>query len=91
MGLFFSSLCRNQIIAAVLTFVGMFALLLMGLLQSFDTAPAVRAALKRLTYYDSWDAALKGRLMVRDMILQGSFAFFWLFLTTKVLEARRWS
>ena len=93
MGLFFSSLSKNQIIAAVLTFAGMLVIFLLYFLQQQvdSVGPVWRAVFKRLTYHELWDAALRGRLMVRDMFLQASLAFFWLFLTVKVLEARRWS
>ncbi|MCE9534629.1 MAG: ABC transporter permease [Planctomycetes bacterium] len=92
MGLFFSSLSKNQIIGAVLTFIGMLVLLLIGRLQGSKAVSALwQAVFRHLSYTDTWDAALLGQLHLREMILQGSFAFFWLFLTVKVLEARRWS
>ena len=92
MGIFFSSLSQNQIIAAVLTFIGMLVIMILGFLQNFEgVAPIWRVVFKNLSYSEVWEASLKGRLMVREMILQGSFTVFWLFLTVKVLEARRWS
>lgn len=92
MGLFFSSLSKNQIIAAVLTFMGMLLIMFLGSLQNGDfVAPLWRVVFGHLSYRDLWTESLKGRLHVRDMVLQGSFSIFWLFLTMKVLEARRWS
>jgi ABC-2 type transport system permease protein len=92
MGLFFSSLTKSQMAAAVLTFVTMLGLLLVIVLQQLESmGPLWRAVLNHLSYYALWEDALNGRLMVREMLLQGSFTFFWLFLTVKVLEARRWS
>ena len=46
---------------------------------------------QHLSYWNLLNESLQGRIHVRDMILQGSFSIFWLFLTVKVLEARRWS
>jgi ABC-2 type transport system permease protein len=92
MGLFISSLTTNQIIAATLTFMGMIVIMVMGFLQNTDiVGPIWKVVFKHLSYPELWDNALRGHLQVREMILQGSFAFFWLFLTVKVLEARRWS
>ena len=95
MGLFFSSLSKNQVIAAVLTFIGMVFIFLLGALGQFERFEAVspmwRAVFRNISYSNLWESSLMGRVQVRQMILQGSFAFFWLFLTVKVLEARRWS
>jgi hypothetical protein len=92
MGLFFSSLSRNQIIAAVLTFIGMLLLLMMSSLEADDTIrPLWRAVFRQISYGGLWRSSLNGRLPVRDLVTQGSLAVFWLFLTVKVLEARRWS
>jgi hypothetical protein len=38
-----------------------------------------------------WIDATDGKLYLRDMIYQISATVFWLFMTVKVLEVRRWS
>ena len=92
MGLFFSSLTRNQIVAAMLTCAGMFALLLTVVLRGQDFIPdGLRAAIGKLDYLTLWSNALAGQLMLTDVFIQLSLAVFWLFLTVKVLEARKWS
>jgi ABC-type transport system involved in multi-copper enzyme maturation permease subunit len=92
MGLFFSSLSRNQVIGAVLTFMGMLVIFFLGILSSLEAvAPLWRGVFRHLSYADLWEAALLGQVHVREIVLQGTFAFFWLFMATKVLEARRWS
>lgn len=94
MGLFFSSLSKNQIIGAVLTFMALLLLTIIGssMVQRRESVGALwKAVFQHLSYSELWLSSLKGRLHVREMILQGSFTFFWLFLTVKVLEARRWS
>jgi len=90
MGLFFSALTRNQIIAAVLTFVGMLALVFIYFASNF-AGPEWRPLLSHLTFLGLWWDALEGRLHLRDIIIQLSIAVFWSFLAIKVLEARRWS
>jgi ABC-2 type transport system permease protein len=91
MGLFFSSLTRNQIIAAVMTFMGMMFLLTFFLLEQLNIGPTFAALIKQLSFIDLWITSLGGKLYIRDIVLQLSVAVFWLYLTVKVLEARKWS
>src|SRR5262249_32963494 len=90
MGIFFSALTRNQIIAAVLTFVGMLALIFVFFASNF-AGPEWRPVPPPLSFLGRWWGALEGRLHLRDVIIQLSLAVFWSFLAVKVLEARRWS
>ena len=92
MGLFFSSLSKNQIIGAVLTFIGMLAAIVVSMVQNAEFVGKVwQGVFRHISFRELWGESLNGRIHVRDMILQGSFSIFWLFLTVKVLEARRWS
>jgi ABC-2 type transport system permease protein len=95
MGLFFSSLTRNQIIGAVLTCAGMFAWLFtyFGANQLRDSSPNSPwiAVLTHMSFVDLWFNSTEGRLQPEYLIFQLTAAFLWLFLTVKVLEARRWT
>jgi hypothetical protein len=92
MGMFFSSLTRNQIVAAGLTFVGMLAWLVpFYVLRDIPEETTKFVVLRPLSFVHLWIDALQGRLHVHDMFVQASIAVFWSFLTVKVLEARRWS
>ncbi len=90
-GLFFSALTRNQIIAAIGTFVAMFLLIVLSMLGYND-------ALQRQT---GWAEAIRfvsilfqvhsfgsGQLDLRFLAVHLSVAAFMLFLTIKVLESR---
>ncbi len=90
MGLFFSSLTRNQIVSAVLTFMGMMFFLCFFLLQRMQIGANWSAVFKQLSFVDLWIQSLGGMLYIRDMVLWLSIAVFWLFLTVKVLESRKW-
>lgn len=92
-GLFFSCITKNQIIAAVLTFVYV----------SFQWIPYARSAVFRLpegsvwneilqyvSYLDLWNLSLSGVFAPRFLMFHLSVAFFFLFLTVKVLESRKW-
>lgn len=94
MGAFFSSLTKNQIVAAVLTFVmlaiSLFLRFHVYLPISVDSVKSVLSALASVSYWPLWMESLKGQLLVRDLILQVSIGLFWTFLTLKSLEARKW-
>jgi ABC-type transport system involved in multi-copper enzyme maturation permease subunit len=94
-GLFFSTITRNQIVAAVLTFVVMFALLLCYFIRNGQIAigfpPFLRTALGHLSFVHMWGASLGGRLPLRDVLLFTSIGAFWVFLSVKILETRKWS
>jgi len=91
MGLFFSSLTRNQIIAAVMTFMGMMFLLAFFLLERQDIGPSAAALFRQFSFINLWITSLGGKIYIRDIALQLSIAVFWLYLTIKVLEVRKWS
>lgn len=90
MGLFFSALTRNQIVAAVMTFMGM--LILLALYLSIRlVGPNWVPVFQQVNFVTQWIESLAGRLYIRAVLVQLSIAVFWLFLTVKVLESRRWS
>jgi ABC-2 type transport system permease protein len=92
LGLFFSSLTRNQIVAAVMTFAAMIFMLLTVLIEDFRDIPGgLQAVLKRFNFLGLWQESLAGQLQVQVIVFQLSVAGFWLFVTTKILEARKWS
>jgi ABC-type transport system involved in multi-copper enzyme maturation permease subunit len=92
MGLFFSSVTRNQLVAAVFTFVGMFVLLFFFFGQRFIPASWgwLRTVLQHASFVDLWFSVMQGRMAPRDLLIYLSAAIFWLFLTVKVLESRKW-
>ncbi len=95
MGLFFSTVTKNQVIAAVLTFVGMFFFLLCYLVKesqlTLGMPQSIRDALGRLSFFHMWQESLEGRLPLRDCLLFASLGVFGLFLSVKVLETRKWN
>jgi ABC-type transport system involved in multi-copper enzyme maturation permease subunit len=91
MGVFCSSLTKNQIAAAILCFMGMLILTLFVMLPRFARFyPNLAALGEHLSYYHLWANAVSGNLTLRDLLFHLSAAVFWLFLTVKVLEARKW-
>ncbi len=97
-GLFFSSLTKNQIVAAVLTFgVTLGAIIVMAFLGRTERLEENAIGLPFLSFIDRvsivriWRESVNGTVSVRDLVLYASFTTFWLFITVKVLEARKWS
>jgi ABC-2 type transport system permease protein len=91
-GLFFSSLTRSQIASAILTFVFLFVWMLLFFFQgSLSQGTPLRTIMQYVSFVDLWMDAVRGTLSPRHLLFYASVAVFWLFLTVKVLEARKWS
>jgi hypothetical protein len=91
-GLFFSSLTNHQIMAAVLTFVCMFVWTLLFFLPRFlGDVPWLTQLVGYVAYIDFWWSGARGVITPRLCVLYLSVAAFWLYLSIKVLEARKWS
>ncbi|MHB1422327.1 MAG: ABC transporter permease [Gemmataceae bacterium] len=104
MGVFFSSLTRNQVTSGVLTFGGMLSLTviyffgrLVSQFMANSTEPrrshleTWQKVIKHMSYIDVWFDTLDGQLFFRQVIFFVSLALVWLFLSAKVLEARKWA
>jgi ABC-2 type transport system permease protein len=88
-GVFFSSLTKNQIISAILTFG---ALLLFWILNwaSYSASGMWKSVLNYLSIFQHFDDMTRGILDTKDLVYYLSFAFFGLFLTHSVIQSRRW-
>ena len=88
-GIFFSSLTENQIVAAILTFG---ALLLFWILNwaASSAAGIWKDVLNYLSFFQHFDDMTRGILDTTDLAYYLSFAFFGLFLTHSVIQSRRW-
>jgi ABC-type transport system involved in multi-copper enzyme maturation permease subunit len=92
MGLFFSSLTNNQLASGVLTALGMIVLIGFHIIKYFSVIERSNWApfLTHFSFLDLWGSALRGQLILSEVISHVSLAIFWLFATVKVLEARKW-
>ncbi len=88
-GIFFSSVTENQIVAAVLTFG---TLLLFWILNwaSNSAAGMWRDVLNYLSFFQHFDGMTRGILDTTDLVYYVSMVFFGLFLTHSVIQSRRW-
>ncbi len=88
-GIFVSSLTENQIIAAFGTYGLLLVLLAMGWSSSF-VGPSLGEVLKDLNIFNHLQSFLKGVIDTRDVVFYLLFSYFFLFLTLRSLESRRW-
>ncbi|MHB8054901.1 MAG: ABC transporter permease subunit [Candidatus Aminicenantales bacterium] len=89
LGLFFSALTENQIVAAVLTFG---ALLLFWIVSWAASAASGlgRSILDYASILRHFDNLTRGILDTSDIVYYLSFIFLGLFLTHAVIQSRRW-
>ena len=90
MGLFFSSVTKNQIAAGVLTLSGMLVLTMPHLVQGISRDPVINKILFHVSYIDLWWETLRGKVVPQYLLFYLSLASLSLFLTVKVLESRKW-
>lgn len=88
-GIFVSSLTENQIVAAFGTYGLLLVLLAMGWSSSF-VGSSVAEVLKDLNIFNHLQSFLKGVLDTRDVVFYVLFSYFFLFLTLRSLESKRW-
>ena len=91
-GLFFSALTRNQVIAAIWTFLALFLLVVLTLLVylfAADRQSPWAEGLRYVTLLYQLQSFGSGKLDVRFLTLHLSLTAFMLYVTTKVVEARK--
>jgi ABC-2 type transport system permease protein len=92
-GLFFSSLTKNQLIAAIWTFVVLFMLILLTLLGysfALERQAPWAEAVKFVAVLYQMQSLSTGQLDLRYLMLHLSVAVLMLYMTVKVLESRRY-
>jgi ABC-2 type transport system permease protein len=89
MGLFVSSLTRNQVVAGVVTFGLALFLWVISWLSSFSTGTMGTLA-TYLSLIDHFDDFSKGVIDTTHLAYYLSFITFGLFLTAKSVDSERW-
>ncbi|MCK9377769.1 MAG: ABC transporter permease [Syntrophobacterales bacterium] len=89
LGLFASSLTENQIVAGVVAFALLLLFWIIGWVQELG-AGQLGKVLQYLSLLDHYENFAKGVLDTRDLVYSLSFIYFFLFLTKRQLESRRW-
>jgi ABC-2 type transport system permease protein len=89
LGLFISSLTKNQIVAGVLTFCTLLVMLMIGWLREF-VGPIGQVIVAALSIFDHFEDFSKGVLDTRHIVYYLSVITFGLFLTAKSVDSERW-
>ncbi|MDR2376688.1 MAG: hypothetical protein LBD96_09665 [Treponema sp.] len=90
-GQFISSLTENQAIAAIGCFVVVLAIFLMDALIDIVPNVILRTILQGISFMSRYTPITNGILSVSNLVFFLSVCGIFLFLTTRVLEKRRWS
>jgi len=88
LGLFASSLTENQIIAAITAFALLLLFWLIGVQQ--DMGAGGGGLLAALSLREHFPNLARGVIDTKDLVFYLSFTYFFLFLTKRQLESRRW-
>lgn len=89
LGLFISSLTKNQIVAAMATFAVFLMLWVINWIGTF-VGPTTQSVLAHLSLTDHFDDFAKGIIDTKHVIYYLSFMAFGLFLTAKSVDSERW-
>lgn len=92
LGCFASSLTRSQVVAAMVTLALGVSLFALGFLadQVEPGSSWQTQALAHLALFDQMHGFARGVVDTRALVLHGSLTFFFLFLTLRAVESRRW-
>ncbi len=89
LGLFISSLTKNQIVALIATFATFLMLWVINWIGTF-VGPTMQSVLTFLSLTDHFDDFAKGIIDSKHVIYYLSFMAFGLFLTAKSVDSERW-
>lgn len=90
-GIFISSLTENQFASIVLTIVVLLAFLLIGSFNSLIENESVRVVLDWFSLYSRYQSFTYGMFDISALLYYISVAGIFVFLTTRVFEARRYN
>ncbi|MDR1970978.1 MAG: hypothetical protein LBQ46_03560 [Treponema sp.] len=90
-GQFISALTENQAIAAIGCFTAVLVIFLMDALIDIVPNPLLRTLLQGISFMRRYTPITNGILSISSLVFFISVCGIFLFLTTRVLEKRRWS
>lgn len=89
-GIFTSSITKSQIISAITAGGIIVVLLLSGSLGNYIGDPNLSEVITNLSLFVHFRDFEKGVVNLKDIIFMLSVTVFFLYLTTKIIESRRW-
>ena len=88
LGIFASTLTRNQIISAIITFGALLVLWFIG--EATTVSPVVGSVLEYVSVSKHFEGLSKGMIDSRDILFYFVFSVFFLFLTLRQMSSYRW-
>lgn len=89
MGIFYSSLTRTQLLAALMTAANLILFLLLGFFSPYIDQP-LKSVLRELSFYVHFMDFEKGVVAVKHVVFYLSIVVFYLYAASLALTARRW-
>lgn len=89
-GMFASSLSENQIIAATISFVSLLTMWIIDFLASF-VGGIIAKVMTWFSLFSRYDDFSAGLLSLSPIVYYITFSAVFIFLTTRIIEKRRWS
>lgn len=89
-GLLISSLTENQLVAAIISYATMFFLMMMDGIASLFPMQFISNLFYELSFQTKYDSFVAGVVALDNVMFFLSVTVMCLFLTTRVLEKRRW-
>lgn len=89
-GIFFSSVTESQVVAAVMSYVTLFLLLIAQVLSGTSGVAAVDDAAQHFALTEHLEGLLSGNIAPMNVSYFVMLTVCFLFLTARVLESRRW-
>ena len=89
-GLFISSLCTSQVTAGMVTFTVTLLLLIAHVLATKQAGGSLQPVLEAVSLMENFSDFLKGVVDTGRLVTLLSIAVFFVFLSARVLESRRW-
>lgn len=90
MGLWTSSITDSQVVAVALTFGLALTFWLVGIMQNFTTNYQLGQVFQKLSLLEHYDNFYRGIIESGDVLYYVSVSAFFIFLTMKALESRKW-
>ncbi|MCP4603356.1 MAG: ABC transporter permease [Proteobacteria bacterium] len=89
-GLFFSAVSKNQIVAALLSFGGNMVLFFVGVFEFLSPTHSSDSLLSYVNLWTHMPEFGRGIVDTRHLVYYGSVTLFVLFCTVQALQSRRW-
>jgi ABC-2 type transport system permease protein len=90
-GLFVSTLTRNQIVAAIITFVVIVAMFVLPRIAEGVQTDWIRKLVEYVNFIQYHFTFTRGMIDSRAVVFDVSLTVFFLFLSVRMLESRRWA